>query len=129
MEHIAAEKLTWSRAPEEHFTGEVWFGPMVEPSAPEALSVLGVLFTPQARTDWHSHPGGQTLYVVSGAGYVATEHGDTTLIGPGDVVLAPAGELHWHGATRHSHLVHLSLTTGGETEWSSQEVSDDEYPA
>ncbi|MFQ5966811.1 MAG: cupin domain-containing protein [Acidimicrobiia bacterium] len=121
--------MSWTPAPDDHFTGDVWFGEMVEADSPEGLNVLGVLFHPRARTDWHSHPGGQTLYVVAGAGYVVNKAGETSLIGPGDVVHAPPDELHWHGATSSSHLFHLSLTTGGPTEWSSREVTDDQYPA
>jgi quercetin dioxygenase-like cupin family protein len=128
MRHIPAEEMGWESAPEDNFTGKVWFGPMIEAARPEELNVLGVMFEPGARTDWHLHPGGQTLYIVSGAGYVVNEAGDVSQIGPGDVVSSPPGEVHWHGAGPGSFMVHLSLTTGGPTEWLSRPVSDDEYP-
>lgn len=126
MEHIAAENVDWVKAGIEHFTGSVLFGPLS--GAPDRqLNALGVLFEPGARTDWHSHPEGQVLYIASGAGKVQTDDGRTVRVSAGDVVYAPAGEKHWHGATETSYLMHLSLTTGGATEWFREKVSDEDY--
>ena len=126
MEHTPTESLRWESAPEEHFTGRVWFGPLSH-AEDRPLNALGVLFEPGARTDWHSHPEGQVLYVASGAGLVQTIDGETVEVGAGDVVHAPPGEEHWHGATSDSYMMHLSLTTGGATEWSPRKVTDEEY--
>lgn len=126
MEHTPAEKLEWEEAPEENFTGKVWFGPLSQ-TEDRPLNALGVLFSAGARTDWHSHPEGQVLYVVSGAGRVQNSDGETVEVGPGDVVHTPPGEEHWHGATWGSYMMHLSLTTGGDTEWTGRKVSDEEY--
>lgn len=115
----------WKAAPSEHFTGRVWFGPLSHD--PDALNALGVLFEPGARTDWHTHPAGQVLYVVSGAGKVQTDAGETVVVGPGDVVYSPPGERHWHGSTPDSFMMHLSLTTGGATEWDVDKVSEEDY--
>lgn len=127
MEHRSADALEWTAAPEEHFTGDVWFGPLSQVEG--ALNAAGVQFSPGARTDWHSHPKGQVLYVVSGSGYVMNESGERAAIVSGDVVYASPGELHWHGATPDSPMFHLSLTTGGATEWEPRKVSADEYAA
>ena len=126
MEHTPTESLQWESAPAEHFTGQVWFGPLSQ-AEDRPLNALGVLFEPGARTDWHSHPEGQVLYVTSGAGLVQTIDGETVEVGAGDVVHAPPGEEHWHGATSDSYMMHLSLTTGGATEWSPRKVTDEEY--
>jgi quercetin dioxygenase-like cupin family protein len=125
MDHTPSERIEWRPAPAEHFTGTVWTGPLSR--RPGTLNALGVHFEPGARSDWHSHPDGQVLYVVSGSGRVGTADGATVEISPGDVVFAPPGERHWHGAGPHSPMTHLSLTTGGETQWSSDKVSDEEY--
>lgn len=125
MQVLRAEQVTWKGAA-ENFTGRVWMGEMQDPEDPGGLRVLGVLFEPGARSDWHSHPGGQVLYVVSGAGRVGTSEGISE-IGPGDVVRTPPGEEHWHGAGPEGFLYHLSLTTVGPTEWSSRSVTDSEY--
>lgn len=126
MEHKPAKDIDWVSAGDEHFTGVVRFGSLS--SGPDrSLNALGVLFEPGARTDWHSHPDGQVLYIVSGAGKVQTDAGETVQVSAGDVVYSPAGEKHWHGASENSFMMHLSLTTGGATEWLPEKVSDDDY--
>jgi quercetin dioxygenase-like cupin family protein len=89
--------------------------------------VLGVLFEPGARTDWHSHPGGQTLFVDSGSGIVVNDAGAVVEVGPGDAVAIPPGETHWHGATESSYMMHISITAGGPTSWNGQKVSEEQY--
>jgi len=87
------------------------------------------MFGPGARTFWHSHPDGQVLYVASGSGRVGNVDGKFVEIAAGDVVYTPAGESHWHGATSSSYLMHISITTGGATEWEPRAVTDEEYEA
>jgi quercetin dioxygenase-like cupin family protein len=77
--------------------------------------------------DWHTHPGGQALFIVSGNGRVQRDDGETVRVGPGDTVYAPPGERHWHGATEDSFMVHLSITAGGPTAWEAEKVSDADY--
>ncbi|MDH3306303.1 MAG: cupin domain-containing protein [Acidimicrobiia bacterium] len=126
MEHTPAAHIDWGPAPSEHFTGNVQFGPLRR-SGDGGLTALAVAFEPGARTDWHWHPDGQVLYVTSGAGLVQSEAGETVEIGAGDVVHAPPGEKHWHGARPDCPMVHLSLTTGGATVWEERKVTDAEY--
>ena len=126
MEHTPAEEISWVSAGNEHFTGRVYFGSLS--AAPDrSLNALGVLFEPGARTDWHTHPDGQVLYIASGAGKVQKDDGETVRVSAGDVVYSPAGEKHWHGATETSYMMHLSMTTGGATEWVSEKVSELDY--
>lgn len=122
-----AESIEWVPSSAENFTGRAWFGAMAEPERDGGLTVLGVLFEPAARTNWHFHPDGQVLYVVSGSGYVQSEDGRTERVGPGDTVQTPAGDVHWHGAAGDSFLVHLSLTTGSATEWLPRSVTQAEF--
>ncbi|MET0565025.1 MAG: cupin domain-containing protein, partial [Acidimicrobiia bacterium] len=96
MEHIEADAGAWNPSGNEHFTGTVWNRRLSESEC--GITMIAVQFAPGARSDWHSHPGGQLLYVVSGAGLVQTEDGSTLPISAGDVVHAPPGERHWHGA-------------------------------
>ncbi len=128
MKHTPAEDREWEPAPAEHFTGRAWFSSLSKADDP-GLNALGVRFEPGARTGWHTHPDGQVLYIVDGAGRVASRDGSAVTVGPGDVVYAAAGDEHWHGATPGSHMVHLSLTTGGPTEWTGDLVSDEDYEA
>jgi len=124
MEHKATEKTPWNPSPEEHFTGKVWNTRLSEVEG--GLTMIAVQFAPGSRSDWHSHPAGQVLYVVAGAGLVQTDDGSTVEISPGDVVHAPPGERHWHGARPDTPMMHLSLTTGAPTAWEGK-VSDEDY--
>lgn len=129
MEHTPSETIQWDPAPAENFSGRAWFGPLDVDEDPLGLTAIGVMFEPGARTDWHHHPGGQTLYVASGAGWVANTAGEAVRLSAGDVVSIPPGETHWHGATSDSYLMHLSLTTGGPTEWVGRKVDEAAYEA
>jgi len=81
------------------------------PLADDGLDVALVHFAPGAATPPHVHHGGQVLVVVAGSGFVEVD-GVVTALGPGDVVVTPAGEQHAHGATADGPFSHLSVTTG-----------------
>jgi quercetin dioxygenase-like cupin family protein len=70
--HLAGSRPT-RRAPKEYFTGTVWQDPIIASEAPARVVANRVSFEPGARTAWHTHPLGQTLYVVSGVGRVQTK--------------------------------------------------------
>ena len=73
-------------APQDWFTGAVYIDGIRNPDEQSAVGCAHVRFTPGARTAWHPHPKGQTLYVTDGIGYVARRGGDIQEIRPGDVV-------------------------------------------
>jgi len=102
--------------PENWFTGEVWIVPIVARSAPHSLSLSKVHFAPGARTAWHSHKIGQTLYITEGQGRVQSRGEAIRHVSSGDVVHTAADEWHWHGAAPEHFMTHLSLTEG-ETQW------------
>lgn len=87
-----------------------------------------VRFTPGARTAWHSHALGQTLYIVEGVALVQSRGGDVTEAHPGDVIHTPPGEEHWHGAAPDQFMVHLALWETDDTTW-LEHVPDDDYNA
>ena len=126
MEHTPGNRLEWSPGSAETFTGKVWSTPMSR-DTDRPVTVIGVLFEPGARTFWHSHPEGQVLYVASGAGRVGNADGQIKEVAAGDVIHTPAGERHWHGASPKSHMMHLSVTSGGATAWEREEVSERQY--
>jgi quercetin dioxygenase-like cupin family protein len=113
-----------SQARSETFTGTVWADPILSEADPE-LNALTVCFPPGARTYWHSHGEGQVLIVTHGRGFVQARDGEKALLTPGDIVYAPPGEEHWHGAAEDSMLVHLAVSLGS-TRWLA-EVDDDLY--
>ncbi|MHB1584599.1 MAG: (R)-mandelonitrile lyase [Acidimicrobiales bacterium] len=116
-----------AKGPAQFFTGDVWIDGLARGQEPSHLSVNAVRFSPGARTAWHSHSLGQTLYVTEGRGLVQSRGGDVLEIHQGDVVVTPDGEEHWHGATPEHVMTHLSITEG-DAHWGPQ-VTDDEYGA
>lgn len=113
----------------ETFTGEVWADPIVEASEPARINGLLVRFHPGARTNWHTHPLGQTLYVISGLGLVQSWGKPIHEIRPGDVVWIEPGEKHWHGAAPNNLMSHLALQEaekGSVIEW-LEPVTDEQY--
>lgn len=86
-------------------------------------TAMAVSFEAGVRTNWHRHSHGQVLYVLTGAGRIGTRDGEVAEIGPGDLVEAPPDEEHWHGASEHSPMTHVSLSFG-ETAW-LEPVGDD----
>jgi quercetin dioxygenase-like cupin family protein len=98
-----------ARGPQDWFTGDVYVEGIRNPDEHSAIGCAHVRFTPGARTAWHSHPKGQTLYVTDGIGYVASRGGETREIRPGDVVYIEPGEEHWHGATADRFMAHIAM--------------------
>jgi quercetin dioxygenase-like cupin family protein len=96
-----------AKGPVETFTGDVYVTRLHNAEAPSRLVAAMVRFTPGARTNWHSHPLGQTLHCTDGTGLVATRDGGVIAMPPGDTVHTPPGEEHWHGATADSMTCHL----------------------
>lgn len=118
-----------AKAPEERFTGEAYLNPLHNGEAPSRIVAALVHFTPGARTNWHSHPLGQTLHCTSGTGLVVGRDGTAILLRPGDTVHTPPGEEHWHGATTDSMMCHLALVehdNGHSATW-LEPVTDLEY--
>jgi quercetin dioxygenase-like cupin family protein len=91
------------------FTGTVWQDPIMEAPEPARLRAALVTFEAGARTAWHTHPLGQTLYVVSGVGRAQTWDGPVREIRAGDTIWFPPGEKHWHGAAPTTAMVHLAM--------------------
>jgi quercetin dioxygenase-like cupin family protein len=119
------------RGPADYFTGTVWQDPIIEAPAPALIRGARVSFEPGARTAWHTHPLGQTLHVVSGAGRVQTWGGPVQEIRAGDTVWIPPNEKHWHGAAPTTGMVHIALQEaldGKHVEW-MEHVSDEQYNA
>jgi len=129
MDIFAAGSRPTQRAPSDYFTGTVWQDPIVSAPAPARLAATRVTFEPGARTAWHTHPLGQTLYVVTGVGRVQTEGGPVREIRAGDVVWIPPGEKHWHGASPINGMTHIAMQEaldGSFATWMEQ-VSDADY--
>jgi quercetin dioxygenase-like cupin family protein len=71
-----------------------------------------VNFGKGVRNKFHAHDSEQILVVTFGKGIIATET-EEKVITVGDVVIIPAGEKHWHGATRDSKFSHIYVSRLG----------------
>jgi quercetin dioxygenase-like cupin family protein len=130
-EIIKAGSRPTRRGPKESFTGTVWQDPIITPQAPMRIVASRVAFEPGARTAWHTHPLGQTLYVIAGVGRFQTKGGAIQEIKPGDVVWIPPGEKHWHGGAPTTGMVHIAMQEsldGNYADW-MEPVTDAEYSA
>ena len=119
------------KGPAEWFTGAVRIDPLFKAPDPARVSGASVTFEPGARTAWHTHPLGQTLIVISGAGRVQRLRGPIEDIGPGDVVWFAPGEKHWHGASPTTAMTHIAIAealNGKVVVW-MEHVSDEQYSA
>ena len=118
------------KGPEDWFTGNVRFDPLLAAAEPSRVSAALVTFEPGARTAWHTHPLGQRLIVTAGCGWVKCEDGAKREIRAGDVVVCPPGEKHWHGATATamSHIAIQEALDGKLVDWMAK-VSDEDYLA
>jgi len=118
--------------PAEWFTGSVFIDSVAKPLGSSRVSASSVHFTPGARTAWHTHPNGQTIYVLEGVGFCQTRGGPVETIRPGDSVFFEPGEEHWHGAAPDRFMTHLAMLDvdddGHPAKW-GEHVSDDEYGA
>jgi quercetin dioxygenase-like cupin family protein len=123
--------LPSGKGPGEWFTGTVRIDPLFQAHQPARAAGASVTFEPGSRTAWHTHPLGQTLIVIAGAGLAQRWDGPIEEIRPGDVVWFPPGEKHWHGATPTTAMTHLALQEqldGKAVEW-LEKVSDEQYYA
>jgi quercetin dioxygenase-like cupin family protein len=116
--------------PKEWFTGTVYIDNVRNPDDQSAVGCAHVRFTPGARTAWHTHPKGQTLYVTDGIGLVARRGGEVREIRPGDVVYIEPNEEHWHGATTDRFMAHVAIQEADEqgqvVTWLDH-VTDEQY--
>ncbi len=82
-------------------------------------------FDPGARTNWHSHTGGQVILIEEGRARMQERGLAVKEFGPGESVRTAPGIVHWHGAPPNVPLTQVALTFG-TTNW-MEKVSDAEY--
>ena len=118
--------------PSDWFTGAVYVDAVAAPSGASRVSASSVHFTPGARTAWHTHPNGQTIFVLEGVGHAQRRGGPVEVIRPGDRVFFEPGEEHWHGAAATRFMAHLAMLQvddeGNSATWGDH-VTDEEYGA
>jgi quercetin dioxygenase-like cupin family protein len=129
---ITRNSIQTTKGSSEWFTGAVYVDSVAAPIGASRLSVSNVHFTPGARTAWHTHPNGQTIFVTEGVGLAQHRGGQIEVIRPGDRVFFEPGEHHWHGAAPTRFMAHLAMLDvddrGNNATWGDH-VTDAEYAA
>jgi quercetin dioxygenase-like cupin family protein len=132
MEITRNGSIPTNPGPSDWFTGTVYLDSLAVPSGPSRLSATSVHFTPGARTAWHTHPNGQTIFVVEGVGLAQRRGGPVEVIRPGDRVFFEPSEEHWHGAAPDRFMTHIAMLQvdddGTSATWGDH-VTDEEYLA
>jgi quercetin dioxygenase-like cupin family protein len=118
--------------PTDWFTGTVFLDTLAEPAGDSRVSASSVHFAPGARTAWHTHPNGQTIWVTEGVGLCQSRGGQIEVIRPGDRVFFEPGEELWHGAAAERFMTHIAMLQvdgeGNNATW-LEHVTDEEYGA
>lgn len=112
-----------------NFSGRVWLQMMGANDSTLHARFGNVTFEPKARTNWHSHPGGQILFITEGKGYYQALGQPARLLHRGDVVEIPRNTVHWHGAGPDTELAHIAISLNsdeGGAVWMGP-VTDEEY--
>ena len=129
---ITKSSVQTAKGPSEWFTGAVYIDAVAAPGGGSRLSASSVHFTPGARTAWHTHPNGQTIFVTEGVGLAQGRGGPIEVIRPGDRVFFAPGEDHWHGASPTRFMTHIAMLDvddkGGNATWGDH-LSEAEYTA
>jgi quercetin dioxygenase-like cupin family protein len=129
---ITRNSVETGRGPSDWFTGVVYIDAVAAPAGSSRVSASSVHFTPGARTAWHTHPNGQTIWVTEGIGFCQRRGGPIEVIRPGDRVFFEPEEDHWHGAAATRFMTHLAIVdvdaNGNAATWGDH-VSDDAYGA
>ncbi len=129
---ITRSSIDTAKGPAEWFTGDVYIDAVAATPAPGRAQVNMVHFAPGARTAWHTHPLGQTIYVTEGVGLCQRRGGPIEVLRPGDRVFFEPDEDHWHGAAPDRFMVHLAINEADDEHpavaWGAM-VTDEEYAA
>jgi quercetin dioxygenase-like cupin family protein len=116
--------------PADWFAGSAHIDVIAEPTPPSRILGGIVRFAPGARTAWHTHPVGQTIFVTEGVGLVQREGGPVEEVRPGDRVFFEPNENHWHGATSghfHTQIAFDEADDAGNHNFWGRHVTDEEY--
>jgi quercetin dioxygenase-like cupin family protein len=127
---ITRNELDTTPGPADWFSGAVFLDAVAAPEEGSRVSATSVHFTPAARTAWHTHPNGQTIWVTEGEGRCGRRGGPVETIRPGDRVFFEPGEEHWHGAAPSRFMIHIAILEVGDdgtpAAWGDH-VTDEEY--
>lgn len=113
-----------------HFSaGQAWVYWILQPESTYNTQLASVTYEQGSRTNWHYHPAGQILIIVSGTAYYQEEGKAKQILSKGDVAKCPPGVHHWHGAAPGSPVTLMAINPNmdkGAVVW-LEKTSDEEY--
>ncbi len=80
---MSHSRIDTQKGPADWFTGDVYIDAVAAPAGSSTFAAASVHFTPGARTAWHTHPHGQTIFVTQGVGLCQREGGPVEVIRAG----------------------------------------------
>lgn len=95
----------------ENFQGNVKLNMLLQADSVYNNSIGVVRFEPNAKTNWHYHPGGQILLIIDGEGWYQERGKEIKAIKKGEIITCPSNVEHWHGATDSQHMSHIAIGT------------------
>lgn len=125
---IAQDFPKGEKSPNVHHVGDVWLKELNPSDSVFTYSIAHATFAPNARLDWHKHPGGQILLITDGVGYYQERGKSKQIVQKGEVIKCLPDVEHWHGATPENGVSYIATTPTpkGKTIW-LQRVTDEEY--
>ena len=115
MKAVKIDDIKAQESTDKIFRGKVSVGRIIGETNDE-FRVIVVHFSPGAVNVFHTHTFDQMLYVTEGTGIVATEN-EEVVVTPGTIIFIPAGEKHWHGATKDAAFSHIAVMPPGDTKF------------
>ncbi|MGO4355485.1 cupin domain-containing protein [Rhizobium sp. RAF36] len=104
-----------TRSPDGVASAPFWVEMLLEGEARGENTAMRATLDPGTITNWHTHPRGQLLYVLSGTGRAQRDGGPVEELRTGDAVWFAPHEKHWHGAAAGSPFSYISIqATDGE---------------
>lgn len=98
------------KAPPQNFTGTVYVKMLAPKTENNNFSIGSVTFEAGARSNWHTHPAGQTLLVTDGIGLYQEKGKPVRTIKKGETIICDKNTEHWHGASPTSGMTHIAIT-------------------
>lgn len=129
MKEVEAIFPKGQQGPSDLFTGVAYNYNLVPNDSIYTTLAGNVYFEPGARSNWHTHPGGQILIITAGVGYHQIEGESIQTIKKGDVIQCPPNTKHWHGASEDVGLQQIYVvpnTEKGIVDW-MEPVTDQQY--
>jgi quercetin dioxygenase-like cupin family protein len=92
--------------------GPITRRPLLDAKETGGFGAALVTFSAGTKLNFHTHDAEQILYITEGKGILATREKEY-VVTAGDLVYIPAGEVHYHGATKDTAMTHLTVKKPG----------------